>query len=240
MVCARPHRNSRILSLEEKTKNLGCHSGCVTVLISNLSSFNNTHVKRELNSMVDRLVVLAESPTQQLLTQRYDCTFQSLYRPHIPNIVESCQVFPNDQGICSFIQNELFKPKEIISMEDDKFPKGLTPLESSFLLSDVRNKETCKEEDLKRKVGDTISLNLGTSQYPKLVKLGAQCSNEENAKFTELLCEFQDVFSWSYEDLHGFDPILIQHATPIKEGIKLVRKKQRLINPTLEATIRKE
>jgi hypothetical protein len=33
MVCARPHRNSGILSLEEKTKkkeNLSCRSGCVT------------------------------------------------------------------------------------------------------------------------------------------------------------------------------------------------------------------
>jgi hypothetical protein len=30
MVCARPHRNSGILSLEEKMKNLGCRSGYVT------------------------------------------------------------------------------------------------------------------------------------------------------------------------------------------------------------------
>jgi hypothetical protein len=59
-------------------------------------------------------------------------------------------------------------------------------------------------------------------------------------KFTELLREFQDVFAWSYEDLHCFDPSLIQHAIPIKEGIKPVKQKQRLINPTLEATIQKE
>jgi hypothetical protein len=30
MVCARPRRNSGILSLEEKTKKFSCHSGCVT------------------------------------------------------------------------------------------------------------------------------------------------------------------------------------------------------------------
>jgi ribonuclease HI len=42
----------------------------VRALISNLLSFNITHVKRELNSMVDRLVVFAASPTQQLLPQR--------------------------------------------------------------------------------------------------------------------------------------------------------------------------
>jgi hypothetical protein len=38
-------------------------------------------------------------------------------------------------------------------MEDDKFPKGLTPLESSFSLSDVSNKETCTKEDSKKESG---------------------------------------------------------------------------------------
>jgi ribonuclease HI len=102
----------------------------VWALISNLLPFNITHVKRELNSMADRLVVFAASPTRQLLPQKPDCTFQSLYRPHLPDNVESWQVFPSDESICDFIQNEPYKPKEIISMEDNKILKGLTPLES--------------------------------------------------------------------------------------------------------------
>jgi hypothetical protein len=89
-------------------------------------------------------------------------------------------------------------------------------------------------------VGETISLNIGTLDSPKNVKIGAQCSDEEKLKFTELLHEFQDAFSWSYEDLSGFDPSLIKHSIPIKEGINPVRKKKRPINPALEATIRKE
>jgi hypothetical protein len=125
-------------------------------------------------------------------------------------------------------------------MEDNKIRKGLTPLESSFSSSDVGNKEKHKEEESKRKASETISLNIGTPDCPKNVKIGAQCTNEEKMKFTELLREFQDVFAWSYEDLRGFDPAIIQHAIPIKEGIKLVRKKQRPINPTLEATVEKE
>jgi ribonuclease HI len=36
-------------------------------LISNLLSFNITHVKRELNSIADRLAVFAASPDLQLL-----------------------------------------------------------------------------------------------------------------------------------------------------------------------------
>lgn len=52
--------------------------------------------------------------------------------------------------------------------------------------------------------------------------------------------EFHNIFSWSYEALHGFDPNVIHHAIPMKEGGNLVRKKQRPMDPTLEATIRKE
>jgi ribonuclease HI len=170
----------------------------VWMLISNMLSFSITHIKRELNSMVGSLVVFTTSPTRQRFPQRLDCTFQSLYRPHIPDNVESWQGFPSDEEICDFIQNEPFRPKEIISIEDDKFSKGLTPLKSSFFSSDVSNKEIHKEESSKTKVGDTISLNLGTLGSPKIVKLGAQCSDEEKAKFIELLREFQDVFAWPY------------------------------------------
>jgi hypothetical protein len=56
----------------------------------------------------------------------------------------------------------------------------------------------------------------------------------------DLFCEFKNVFAWSYEDVHFFNPNIIQHAIPIKEGEKPFRQRQRPINPTLEATIRKE
>jgi ribonuclease HI len=162
----------------------------IWALISNLLSFNITHVKRELNSLVDRLVVFVSSPNRKLLLHIHDSTFQSLYRPHIPDNIESWQVFPRDERICAFIQNEPYKPKGIISIEDNKTPKGLTPLESVFSSSDVGNKEKQKEEASKRKVGETISLNIGTPKYPKNVKIGVQCFDEEKMKFAKLLGEF--------------------------------------------------
>jgi hypothetical protein len=67
-------------------------------------------------------------------------------------------------------------------------------------------------------VGETISLNIGTPKAPKNVKIGAKCSDEEEMKFSKLLGEFQDVFSWSYEDICGFDHSLIQHAIPLRKA----------------------
>jgi hypothetical protein len=112
-----------------------------------------------------------------------------------PYNVESWKVFPSDEIICDFIQNEPYKPKEIISMEDNKILKGLTPLESSFSSSDVGKKEKNKEEESKRKVGETISLNIGTPDCPNNVKIGDQCTDGKKLKFIELLHEFQYVFS---------------------------------------------
>jgi hypothetical protein len=39
--------------------------------------------------MADRLVFFATSPNRQLLPHKPDCTFQSLYRPHILDNIES-------------------------------------------------------------------------------------------------------------------------------------------------------
>jgi hypothetical protein len=90
--------------------------------------------------MVDRLVAFAASPNQQLFPHMLDCSFQSLYCPYIPDNVESWQALPNDESIFAFIQDEPLKPKEIISIEQNKIHEGLNPLESSFSLSDVGNK----------------------------------------------------------------------------------------------------
>jgi hypothetical protein len=80
-------------------------------------------------------------------------------------------------------------------------------------------------------------VNIGTEEDPKILKIGAQCSETEKKKFMDLFHEFRDVFAWSYADLCGFDPSIVQHVIPIKEDSKPVRQRQRLVNPTLEATI---
>jgi ribonuclease HI len=61
----------------------------IWALILDLLSFNITHVKRELNSMADRLALFVASPNRQVLPHTPDCTFQSLYCPHIPDNIES-------------------------------------------------------------------------------------------------------------------------------------------------------
>jgi hypothetical protein len=71
-------------------------------------------------------------------------------------------------------------------------------------------------------------MNIGTPDLQKIIKIGAQCSEEEKKNSWICSMNLSDVFSWSYEDLRGFDPNIIQHAIPIKEEEKPVRKNKDL------------
>jgi len=96
--------------------------------------------------LANRLVIFAVIPRRKFLPERTGCTFLSLYCPHFLYNVESLQFFIDDESICSFLQNEPLKRKDIISLEENKLPKGLTPLESSFSSSDVGNRKENKED----------------------------------------------------------------------------------------------
>ena len=52
--------------------------------------------------------------------------------------------------------------------------------------------------------------------------------------------EFQDVFSWSYEDLKSYDTSIIQYNIPLKENQNPFKQKLRRINPILQPLIKKE
>jgi hypothetical protein len=65
-------------------------------------------------------------------------------------------------------------------------------------------------------------------------------SREQRAEYAELLKEFADVFSWTYEDLRTYDTSVIEHKIPLKEEAKPFRQKLRQINPMLLPIMEKE
>ena len=63
--------------------------------------------------------------------------------------------------------------------------------------------------------------------------------SEEKVKYIEILKEYKDVFSWSYEDLKTYNKDIIQHKIPLKENKKPFQQKLRRINPILLPLIKK-
>ena len=58
----------------------------------------------------------------------------------------------------------------------------------------------------------TIPINISVNlDIVENMHIGANCSLEEIAIYTTLFKEFNDVFSYSYEEMPGIDPSIVEH-----------------------------
>jgi hypothetical protein len=90
-------------------------------------------------------------------------------------------------------------------------------------------------------IAETIPINI--SRTPGIVEnvfVGADCSPEEIRIYTDLFKEFCDVFSWSYEEMPGIDPKIVEHEITTYPDAKPVRQKLHPVNPKKETTIKVE
>ncbi|GKV34732.1 hypothetical protein SLEP1_g43078 [Rubroshorea leprosula] len=129
------------------------------------------------------------------------------YDESLNNDVISNFIYEIDDQTYSEIDNENFDPShELTQMLREEKPK-LQP-----------NQET-----------ETI--NLGTEDDRKEIKINAHLSTEERKELTELLSEFQDVFAWSCKDMPGLDPAIAVHAIPLYSEAKPIKQKLRRMKP---------
>ena len=80
-------------------------------------------------------------------------------------------------------------------------------------------------------ISATIPINI--SMNPDVMEniyIGANCSPEEIAIYTALFKEFHDVFAWSYEEMPGIDPSIVEHEIWTYPDAKLVQQNLRLVN----------
>lgn len=70
--------------------------------------------------------------------------------------------------------------------------------------------------------------------------IGADCSPTEIAAYTALLKEFHDVFAWSYDEMPGMDPAIVEHHIYTWLDVRPIRQKQRPIHPGKRAAIQAE
>ena len=65
-------------------------------------------------------------------------------------------------------------------------------------------------------------------------------SSEERERLVALLKDFKDVFAWSYEDMPGIAPEIVQHRIPLDPDARPVKQKLRRIRPDWALKIKEE
>ena len=58
-------------------------------------------------------------------------------------------------------------------------------------------------------------IDFGVPDQPREIKIGSFLYPDERSKLIDVLRSYLDVFAWSYEDMPGLDPTIVQHHLPI-------------------------
>ena len=57
----------------------------------------------------------------------------------------------------------------------------------------------------------TELIDFGTPDQPREIRIGSSLSPSKRSRLIDLLKSYLDVFTWSYEDMPGLDPSIVQH-----------------------------
>jgi hypothetical protein len=66
---------------------------------------------------------------------------------------------------------------------------------------------TIKDEDMIKEI------NLGTKEDSKMVRIGKELDPTYEGQVIEILRDYEDVFTWMYEDMKGILPHICEHNT---------------------------
>ena len=70
------------------------------------------------------------------------------------------------------------------------------------------------------KPGDYIEINIGTDTEPKIIKIGKGTSKKERNSLINLVKDYRDVFSFTYDELKAYREDVFQHTIPLKPKCK--------------------
>lgn len=96
--------------------------------------------------------------------------------------------------------------------EEEEIPRALKILVDQ---EEERRVKPCTDE--------IIAINVSTKEDPRLVQIGSTLSSEERERLIALLKDCKDIFTWSYEDMLGIDPEIVQHRIPLDPETRPVK-----------------
>ena len=83
-------------------------------------------------------------------------------------------------------------------------------------------------------------VNLGVGEEKKEVKVGTGMTTPVRDELVVLLRNYQDIFTWSYQDMLGLNPDIVQHRLPLNPDCSPVKQKLRRMKPDMSLKIKEE
>ena len=88
--------------------------------------------------------------------------------------------------------------------------------------------------------GNIELIDFGVPDQPREIRIGSSLSHDERSGLIDLLRSYLDVFAWSYEDIPGLDPTIVQHHLPILPHARPVKQKLRRLHPRWSLQVKEE
>jgi hypothetical protein len=90
-------------------------------------------------------------------------------------------------------------------------------------------------------ISTTILINISLNpNVTKNLLIGVDCSPEEIQLYTTLFKEYQSIFAWTYDEMSGIDPWIVEHEIKTYPNVKPVRQKLWAVNPRKAPAIKAE
>jgi hypothetical protein len=97
------------------------------------------------------------------------------------------------------------------------------------------------EEGNMANISPTIKIDISIKNgIVEEITIGAACTPQEITAYKALFQEYRDIFAWSYMEMPGLDPSIVEHRIDTWPDITPVRQKQRPLHPSKAAAIKAE
>jgi len=117
-------------------------------------------------------------------------------------------------------------------MENDEYEENCEPSPELLRLVEQEAREIKPHQE------EVEIVNLEDEGEEKNVIIGAGLTKEMKLQLYTLLKEFKDIFAWSYKDMSGLDPEIVQHRLPLKPECHPIKQRLRRMKPEVSLKIK--
>ncbi|KAL6334574.1 hypothetical protein AAG906_018913 [Vitis piasezkii] len=124
-----------------------------------------------------------------------------------PDETTDCEVVVEPTRIVEMVQPEPASPFDLFGVSAIEVAEEIQTVLALELMENVTI--------ISPAIGDVEIVDFGIDDQPRELKIGSLLSTDERDRLIHLLRSYLDVFAWSYEDMLGLDPSIVQHHLPI-------------------------